>query len=639
MSAIRPLSAHPSLEHDRKEAKALLKLLHAGDPGALQRASEHVARSTQRTTQTWALADAQRIIAREYGLPNWPRLVAYLADLERHRHAPRHNRVDQPVEQLEQMAQRVLRSHAHRDHYVARELAQYVPHCYGRSFDDVFAATITLDDARMVVARRNRCASWDALLENVTATAQWQQQRRWEAASSALQRARAAIRSSDASALTAVLDAHPDVVIPSEVDRAYRATLARVALHVEHTSPTPAARQVTELLASRGADVQHELDAELLGWWPMQEGGVARVRWMLERGANPHWTPPNRISVLEHAIVRFRDAACVDLIAANVTPKPALWIAAGLGDVEGVRQFVAGKGKLTPSGRRNRPDLIAMGVVFGAMAVRHDADDLEVMWEAFRIAGWNHRWHTMDALLEAGLPIDHAPLGMPVLMEAVSNFHLGTAPLAEYLISRSADLDRDWGPRHGGSARAALRASVQNLADPRDPQVRRMLELCGAGTVAEILVARDDGPTEPLSQHPATQRALQLAADDAAALGASAVSTEHLLVGWLRVYAGGLADLFVGRDVDMASLRTRIGDRLRPDRDPLAGGELPLDEQATAAVRVATELAEALRSEAVHPHQLLYGILRQETGPGSRLLHDVGVTDTTFGVGFKDLRN
>lgn len=638
MSVIRPLPAHPSLEHDRKEAKALLKLLHAGDPGALQRASEHVARSTQRTTQTWALADAQRIIAREYGLPNWPRLVAYLADLERHRHAPRHNRVDQRVEQLEQMAQRVVRSHAHRDHYVAREPLQYVPHCYGRSFDDVFAATITLDDARMVVARRNRCASWDALLENVTATAQWQQQRRWEDASSALQRARAAIRSSDASALTAVPNAHPDVVIPSEVDRAYRATLARVALHVEHTSPTPAARQVTELLASRGADVQHELDAELLGWWPMQEGGVVRVRWMLERGANPQWTPPNGISVLEHAIVRFRDAACVDLIAAHVTPKPALWIAAGLGDVEGVRQFVAGKGKLTPSGRRNRPDLIAMGVAFEHMPVRHDADDLEVMWEAFRIAGWNHRWHTMDALLEAGLPIDHAPLGMPVLMEAVPNLHLGTAPLAEYLISRGADLDRDWGPRHGGSARAALRASVQNLADPRDPQVRRMLDICGAGTVAEILAEGNAEPPEPMTLYPLTRRVLQLAADDASALGATAVSTEHLLVGWLRVHAGGLADIFVGRNVDMPSLRTRIGDRLRPDRDPLAGGELPLDVQAAAAVRIGTELAESLRRDGVHPYHLLYGILQDEAGPGAQLLRAVGVTATTFGKDYRDLQ-
>ena len=33
------------------------------------------------------------------------------------------------------------------------------------------------------------------------------------------------------------------------------------------------------------------------------------------------------------------------------------------------------------------------------------------MWEAFQIAGWNERWAAMDALLEAGLPVDHAPIG------------------------------------------------------------------------------------------------------------------------------------------------------------------------------------------------------------------------------------
>lgn len=161
MSNIRPLPAHPSIEFDRKEAKALLKQLHAGDTGALQRASAHVARSADNTEHSRTLADAQRIIARSYGFPSWPRLVDYFTSLERHRH-------------------------------------------------------------------------------------------------------------------------------------------------------------------------------------------------------------------------------------------------------------VATKGRLTAAGRRNRPDLIAMGAVFEHVPLRHDADDFEIMWEAFRFAGWNHRWHTIDTLLEAGLPIDHAPFGMPV---------------------------------------------------------------------------------------------------------------------------------------------------------------------------------------------------------------------------------
>ncbi len=637
MSSIRPLPAHPSIEFDRKQSKALLSALRSGDPGALERAGAQLARSGTRHPNEWTLADAQRVIAREYGLPTWPRLVAYLADLDRQRNAPRHNRVDEPNEQLERRARSVLRRHASRDEYIARDMAQYLPHCYGKDFAEIFATAITLDDARLVVARQYRCASWDALLQHVAATTQWQDQRRWEASDSPMQCARAAIRTSDVVALSAVLDAHPDLVTPSDVDVHYRQTLARLAVDVEFTNRTPAARAVTELLTARGAEVQRELDAELLGWWPMQHGGAERVRWMLERGANPLWTPPNGISVLEHAIVRFHDRACVDLIARLVTPAPALWIAAGLGDVAALRRCIAGRGRLTATGRRHRPDLIAMGVVFGAMPVRQDADDLEIMWEAFRIAGWNERWHTMDALLDAGLPIDHAPLGIPLIAEAALNMHMGTAPLAEYLVTRGADLDRDWGPRIGGSVRAALPSFVESLAEPLDPAVQRMLDICDAGTVRDILAIRDARPRDAVKLWPITERVLLLAADDASARGAIAVGTEHLLVGWLRVHGGGMADLFAGRHVDMARLRMRLEGRLRADTDPLAGGGLPLDEHASAAVRVATERAEKLQRDGVSPGHLLIGILEVTEGPGSTLLRDAGVTAATFGVDYMEI--
>ena len=638
MSSIRPLPAHPSIAFDRKQAKALLAALRGGDPGAVARASAHLARSAHQQPDDWSLADAQSIVAREYGLPSWPRLVAYLADLERHRHAPRHTRVDEPVEQLEQRAQWVIRRHAQRDEYVAREMAQYLPHCYGQNFADIFTREITLEDARLVIARQHRHASWADLLENVASTARWHEARRWQQhTDTPAERARAAIRASDIAALSTVLDAHPDVVVPSEVDAHFRQSLARTAVLYEFTTREPAARAITDLLSARGADVQRELDNELLGWWPMQDGGVERVRWMLERGANPRWTPPNGISVLEHALVRFRDPACVDLIATHVTPARALWIAAGLGDVATLRQFIAGRGRLTLAGRRHRLDLIAMGVVFGALPLRHDADDLEIMWEAFRIAGWNHRWHAMDALLEAGLPIDHAPLGMPLIAESALNLHLGTVPLAEYLVSRGADLDRDWGPRNGGSVRTALASWVASLDDPHRPVVQRMLDICGAGTVSAIRAARDAEPREPVTLWPRTLRVLQLAADDAATCGATSISTEHLLVGFLRVNDGVMAEAFTGRGIDMVRLRSRLDNRLRSDADPLSGGELPLDEQVSAAVKIATERAECMKRDGVWPHHLLIGILEVQEGPGATLLRDVGVTTKTFGADYAEI--
>jgi len=59
MSSIRPLPAHPSIEFDRKQAKALLAALRVGDPDALVRAGAQHARSGPRQPDDWTLADAQ----------------------------------------------------------------------------------------------------------------------------------------------------------------------------------------------------------------------------------------------------------------------------------------------------------------------------------------------------------------------------------------------------------------------------------------------------------------------------------------------------------------------------------------------------------------------------------------------------
>jgi hypothetical protein len=336
--------------------------------------------------------------------------------------------------------------------------------------------------------------------------------------------------------------------------------------------------------------------------------------------------PPNGITVLEHAIVRYRNGACVDLIAERVRPRQALWIAAGLGDVAGVRSFVVRKGKLTRAARLNRPDTMAMGVVAGLLPLHADADDLEIMWEAFQIAGWNERWSTMDALLEAGLPVDHAPYWWPLLLIAVGNL---IVPLAEYLIRRGADLDREWGSPANGSARSFIRSLVENFHDPHDEKLRRMLALCNAGTVAEILAKVDAKRQSPPPPEERTIRAMQLAADDAARQGQSAVTTENMLVGILRVQNGVFAEFFMGTGTDMPKLRAMIGARLLPDNDQLMGQELPADAVAEAAVREAAAEADARRRDSVNPMHLLTGILNQQSGPGARLLSEVGTIEAS----------
>jgi len=621
---VRPLPSAPSLEFERKHAKALLKQVRAGKPDAVGRVQQaHPVALRDRRPDELQLADVQHVIAREYGFTSWPRLVEYFEEMERHRNSARHNSSDYEIDHLQSMARSTIRRHQRGDPVVARELAHYVPRFFGRPLSEILTTPITEDDARLVVARENRRASWEELVERASASRAHHDQVTWEGEDTPGTRARRAIFAQNVNALTAILDEHSELLTPSVIDVEWRRTLGCMAVSAECTARTPEARRVTDFLASRGVDVQRELNERLLGFPHDRERQAERIRWYLDRGADPNWMPPNGITVLEHAIVRYRDAESIDLIAARATPRHALWIAAGLGDVAGVRSFIASKGTLTADGRRNRPDLMAMGAFPVNLPPSHEADDLEIMWEAFQVAGWNGQWAAMDALLDAGLPVDHAPIVWPLILDAVGNMLI---PLADYLVRRGADLDREW-PGYG-SARVFARARVTSAHDPQTEDARRLLAICNAGTVDEILAKLDAKRQSPPPTESRTLRAMQLAADDAARLGQSVVTTENLLVGILRLQGGVFADFFRGLGTDMAKLRATVGARLLPDSDPLAGQELPADQGAEAAVREAAAVADTRRRGEVSPPHLVRGLLTQRNEPGAKLLVEAGLDET-----------
>jgi hypothetical protein len=625
---VRALPAHPSLEYERKEAKALLRQLHDGDADAVSRVrSAHPVALRDRTVAQLQLADAQHVIAREYGFASWPKLVAYFEELERHRNAPRFDSSDMGVDWFEGRARSIVRDHQRGDPLVGRLLGHFVPRFYGRPLAEILTSPINEDDARLAVAREQRRGSWQELVERASASrAMMEREGPWESRDTPLSRARTVIRAHDIPALKALLDAHPELLHPSVIDNEWRRTLVRTALAIERTAGTPDARRVTDFLASLGLDVQLELNRQLLGW-PGPEGTMKeQLQWYLNRGADPNWMPPNGITVLEHAIVRYWDGECVDLIAERVTPRRAFWIAAGLGDVDGVRRYIAGRGKLTSEARESRPDLMAMAVTgWYNLPPNAEADDLEIMGEAFQIAGWNGRWAVMDVLLEAGYPIDHdKPIGGPLVGYAVGNMKI---PLAEYLVSRGADLDRPWGSN--GAPRELARFHVKR--DPNSEDARRLLAICAAGTPEQILGDVDAKRTSPPRPNEQAMRALRLAADDAARNGQSAVSTENMLVGILRMArhapARVVPTLLAYSGADMPRLKSLLETRLLSDADPLQGQEFPADAGAEAAVRAAAAIADERHRETVTPLHLLAGILSQGSEPGARLLEKVGANE------------
>ncbi len=70
----RRLPEQPSLEQLRKQAKELLQGFQSGEPGAIA----EVKRFESTREKSFALNDAQRVIARAYGFASWPKLKAFV---------------------------------------------------------------------------------------------------------------------------------------------------------------------------------------------------------------------------------------------------------------------------------------------------------------------------------------------------------------------------------------------------------------------------------------------------------------------------------------------------------------------------------------------------------------------------------
>lgn len=78
LESSRSLPPHPSLEHQKKLAKDLLKAIRAGAADAHERVRTHLPDKPRIT-----LADAQFVLAREYGFESWAKLKSHIENIGR----------------------------------------------------------------------------------------------------------------------------------------------------------------------------------------------------------------------------------------------------------------------------------------------------------------------------------------------------------------------------------------------------------------------------------------------------------------------------------------------------------------------------------------------------------------------------
>jgi hypothetical protein len=329
------------------------------------------------------------------------------------------------------------------------------------------------------------------------------------------------------------------------------------------------------------------------------------VHTFLDQGADPNWVAPNGLSVLEHALIRYWNGDAVDVLAARTTPRRALWIAAGLGDVDGVRGFLDRRHMPTAAAHRMRPDFVAAGMQ-GAMTPMPYADDEEVLLEVLLVAVLNGRTKVLDYLASRGAPLNSLLYGAPLIHIAVGN---AMVDVAECLVRGGADLDLG-GPGSRTSAREMAREWFELFTADRD-----------ARPVPTAVIDSTVG------------QALELARRDAAYLGQPDVRPENLLVGLIRAKG---PPLYFLKDIGRMQVNRFRADKAGrfPVLDDGAGAEhereLPMHADADAVLEIAISVATERRSETVDGLHLLLALTARHRGPVADLLTRYGASASTI---------
>jgi hypothetical protein len=342
----------------------------------------------------------------------------------------------------------------------------------------------------------------------------------------------------------------------------------------------------------------------LLGAWHWP---TSALETLLDAGADPGWMPPNGISVLEHALVRWWNGEAVDLLAARVTPPAAFWVAAGLGDVAAVERYLDRAGRPTKAAREHRPDFIAMSM--GFLPLNPAADDRTVVWEAFLVAALNQRFAVLDLLLDRGFPIDYSAWGQTVLHLAVGN---GWMPLLEYLVKRGANVEL---------VRGMAEEGYLNPHGHKDKL--RILELCGGRSPDVLEREREEQRARRVMQtHHMVEQAFVFAKQDAIRQGRAAVSPENLLVAILDQGRMPLA-ILQAAGVDLARLREQLADRFVTPAEP-PPAEMTSDPDATTVLMAARAEAERRKHDAVNTLHVFVALLTTAGPVVSALLGPFG---------------
>lgn len=429
------------VERHRRDAKALLRGVRAGDARARARAHEALG---ERARERFVLADALHVVALEHGFRSWP---AFKRDAEAkagEEVRPVGRIGASPSATYAAWAELLLTAARHGEPDALQRLRARVPRLTGED-DQTIAERATTADARVCLAREYGFRTWAELADaadraHLTHYSRLPPESPWKLAE-------AAIHAGDSAALQALLDQHPGL----EHEDPGMTLLAAAA----QPEAGRVRREVVDALVEAGSELDVPLNlaacfdkADLVGW-------------LLDAGADAAATPIWGITPLQTAAYHGSREATEVLVRRTGLLPDAFYVAAAAGDVERMAAWFDAGGRLRPEALRERPNLSDVG--WPPRPPQHD-DPADVIAEALSLAAHLGRTRACEELLDRGADPARAPLyGITPLHFAAST---SRRPVVELLVRRGAPLDArddlhhatplDWALRNGATDDALL---------------------------------------------------------------------------------------------------------------------------------------------------------------------------------------
>ncbi|MFI6503926.1 ankyrin repeat domain-containing protein [Nonomuraea typhae] len=406
------LTAHPNLEHYRKQAKHLHRAYATGDAAAEARVAEVLG---QRAAKRFLLSDAQFVLAQEHGFRAWAEFRAHVEG--------RAVTGERPVSRLlgvrpviyARMADALLLELRRDDPGALQRLRAYVP----RHAAATCATAVELRDARLIIARELGFPTWQELVSFTEKTRRDLGERRQERRR--LHREAEAVLAGDTVRLAALTAEQANTLLHM---LARPEMIPGVRLERELGVP----RAAVDALIGRATN----LDVPLT--WAARSNRVAYVRLLLDAGADPG-TRALGVTPLENAAL-LGNTQVVDLIAGHAIVPRALWTYAACGRLDLVQSCFDAGGSLRPDAAPARPDLADTGAGFPSRLPATD-DPQEIVAEAFVHACQHGRIDVVRWFLDRGVHPDVAPyLGRTGLHWAIPG---GRLPVIRLLLERGAD--------------------------------------------------------------------------------------------------------------------------------------------------------------------------------------------------------